>query len=89
MKGKRFEEVDHDAWLINGADEPKGTVYDDERYKIIKDWLELSDEEMEEVNLDDKWESYLEWQEECRAEYIAEMRAEAMIERMESRADYW
>ena len=58
MKGKRFEDVDYDAWLINGADDPKGTVYEDERYEIIKDWLELSDEEMEEIDLDEKWEDF-------------------------------
>ena len=67
---KAMKNPDHDAWLINGADDPKGTVYEDERYEIIKDWLELSDEEMAEIDLDEKWDSYLEWKEECRVEYI-------------------
>ena len=67
---KAMKNPDYDAWLINGADDPKGTVYEDERYEIIKEWLELTDEEMEEVDLDEKWDSYLEWKEECRVEYI-------------------
>ena len=89
MRGRRFEDVDYDAWLINGADDPKGTVYEDERYEIIKDWLELSDEEMEEIDLDEKWSDYEQYQEECREEYMAEARAEAEIERWESYADNW
>ena len=89
MKGRRFEEVDHDAWLINGADDPNGTIYEDERYNIIKEWREYSDEEMKEIDLDSEWDSYLEWQEECRAEHEAEARAEARIARMEARADDW
>lgn len=87
MKGRRFEDVDHDAWLINGADDPKGTVYEDERYEIIKEHYGYTDEEMEEVDLDSAWDSYLEWQEECREEALAEAREEAMIERWESYYD--
>ena len=89
MKGRRFEDVDHDAWLINGADDPKGTVYDDERYETIKEHLGYTDEEMEDVDLDSEWGSYLAWQEECREEAMAEAREEALIARMEARADYW
>lgn len=89
MKRRRFEDADYDAWLINSADDPKGTVYEDERYDIIKEWLGYTDEEMEEVDLDSKWDSYLDWQEDCRAEALAEAREQAMIERWESCADDW
>lgn len=89
MKGKRFEDIDYDSWLINGADDLKGTVYEDERYNIIKEWQGYTDEEMEEVDLDSEWENYLEYQEDCKAEHLAELREEALIARMESRADYW
>lgn len=63
---------DYDAWLLKNAEE-NCNERKDERYEIIKDWLELTDEEMKEIDLDSKWDSYLEWQEECRAEYNAEM----------------
>ncbi len=86
MRGKKFSEVDHDAWLLRQAEEyNKG----DERYDIIKEWQGYTDEEMEEVDLDSEWENYLEYQEECKAEHLAELREEALIARMESRADYW
>lgn len=71
MKGRKFEDVDHDAWL-NKQMEENCPDRDDERYDIIKEWLGLSDEEMEEIDLDVKWDSYLEWKEECRAEYNAD-----------------
>ena len=88
MKGKKFEEVDHDAWLLRQAEEncsEKG----DERYDIVKEWRGYTDEEMDEVDLDSEYEEYLEYEEECRAEYEAEARAEARIARMEARADDW
>lgn len=88
MKGKRFEDCDYDAWLLRQAEEynaDKG----DERYDIIKEWQGYTDEEMEEVDLDSEWDNYVEYQEECKAEHLAELREEAMIARMESRADYW
>ena len=59
------------------------------QYEIIKEHYGYTDEEMEEVDLDSEWDSYLEWQEECRAEYEAEARAEAEIARFEAQADYW
>lgn len=71
MKGKRFENADHDAWL-NKQMEDNCHDKDDERYEIIKEWLELTDEQMAEINLDEKWDSYLEWKEECRAECMAD-----------------
>ena len=88
MKGRRFEEVDHDAWLLRQAEEncsEKG----DERYDIVKEWRGYTDEEMDEVDLDSEYEEYLEYEEECRAEALAEARAEARIARMEARADDW
>ena len=88
MRGKRFREVDHDAWLLRQAEE-NCSEKDDERYDIVKEWRGYTDEEMDEVDLDSEYEKYLEYEEECRAEAEAEARAEAMIERMESRADDW
>ena len=61
---KALTNPDYDAWLLKQAEE-NCPDRDDERYEIIKDWLELTDEEMKEVDLDSKWDSYLEWQEEC------------------------
>ena len=88
MRGKKFSEVDHDAWLLRQAEEYNADK-DDERYDIIKEWQGYTDEEMEEVDLDSEWENYVEYQEECKAEHLAELREEALIARMESRADYW
>lgn len=65
-----MKSLDHDAWLLRQAEE-NCCDKDDERYEIIKQWLKLSDEEMEEVDLDSKWDSYMEWKEECRREYMA------------------
>ena len=88
MRSKKYNEVDHDVWLLRQADE-YNTDIGDERYDIIKEWQGYTDEEMEEVDLDSEWENYVEYQEECKAEHLAELREEALIARMESRADYW
>lgn len=87
MAGKKFSEVDYDAWLIGQADKDCPDYDCDEQYEILKNWLEKTDEEMKEVDLESEWESYLSWQEDCRAEALAEARAEAKIARYESYAD--
>ncbi len=88
MSGRSFDEIDHDAWLIEQADKNCPDCGDD-RYEAVKNWLGYSDEEMEGVDLDSQYDAYLDWEEGCREEAEAEARAEAMIARWESYADNW